>query len=99
MINCLYIHIMKHVCSAYYRQAFIWKIKNVGQKLVENNNLLSFLETFRLKRKESQHLLLFLWLINNKNRCTNSAQPNLENLVEIAKCLNVEVSELVRKED
>lgn len=31
--------------------------------------------------------------------CTNSAQPNLENLVEIAKCLNVEVSELVRKED
>jgi DNA-binding Xre family transcriptional regulator len=31
--------------------------------------------------------------------CTNSAQPNLENLVEIAKCLEVEVSELVRKED
>ena len=31
--------------------------------------------------------------------CTNSAQPNLENLVEIAKCLNVDVSELIRKED
>ncbi len=31
--------------------------------------------------------------------CTNSAQPNLENLVEIAKCLNVEVSELIRKDD
>ena len=30
--------------------------------------------------------------------CTNSAQPNLENLVEIAKCLNVDVSELIRKE-
>ncbi len=31
--------------------------------------------------------------------CTNSAQPNLENLVEIAKCLNVDVSELIRKEN
>ncbi len=31
--------------------------------------------------------------------CTNSAQPNLENLVEIAKCLNVDVSELIRKDD
>ena len=31
--------------------------------------------------------------------CTNSAQQNLENLVEIAKCLNVDVSELIRKED
>lgn len=31
--------------------------------------------------------------------CTNCAQPNLENLVEIAKCLNVDVSELIRKED
>ena len=31
--------------------------------------------------------------------CTNSAQPSLENLVEIAKCLNVDVSELIRKED
>ena len=28
--------------------------------------------------------------------CTNSAQPNLENLMEIAKCLEVEVKELLR---
>ena len=28
--------------------------------------------------------------------CTNSAQPNLENLVEIAKCLEVTVNDLVR---
>lgn len=28
--------------------------------------------------------------------CTNNAQPNLENLVEIAKCLKVDVNELVR---
>ena len=28
--------------------------------------------------------------------CTNSAQPNLENLVEIAKCLEVTVNELIR---
>lgn len=28
--------------------------------------------------------------------CTNSAPPSLENLLEIAKCLEVELSELVR---
>lgn len=28
--------------------------------------------------------------------CTNSAQPSLENLLEIAKCLEVELSDLVR---
>lgn len=28
--------------------------------------------------------------------CTNSAQPNLENLMEIAKVLEVDVSELLR---
>lgn len=28
--------------------------------------------------------------------CTNSAQPNLENLMEIAKCLQVDVKELLR---
>ena len=28
--------------------------------------------------------------------CTNSEQPNLENLVEIAKCLEVTVNDLIR---
>ncbi|WP_195663262.1 helix-turn-helix transcriptional regulator [Bacteroides congonensis] len=28
--------------------------------------------------------------------CTNSAQPSLENLVEIAKCLEVTVNDLIR---
>ena len=28
--------------------------------------------------------------------CTNSAQPNLENLMEIARCLEVNVNELPR---
>ena len=28
--------------------------------------------------------------------CTNSAQPNLENLLEIAKSLEVDINELVR---
>lgn len=28
--------------------------------------------------------------------CTNNAQPNLENLFEIARCLDVDVKELVR---
>ena len=28
--------------------------------------------------------------------CTNNAQPNLENLFDIARCLNVDVKELVR---
>ena len=29
--------------------------------------------------------------------CTNNAQPNLENLVKIAKCLNVTVNDLIRE--
>lgn len=29
---------------------------------------------------------------------TNSSQPNLENLIEIAKCLEVTVNELIRNE-
>ena len=28
--------------------------------------------------------------------CTNSTQPNLENLVEMAKCLEVTVNDLIR---
>jgi DNA-binding Xre family transcriptional regulator len=28
--------------------------------------------------------------------CTNNAQPNLETLIEIAKCLEVNVNELIR---
>lgn len=28
--------------------------------------------------------------------CTNTAQPNLENLMEISKCLGVDVNELLR---
>ena len=28
--------------------------------------------------------------------CTNSAQPTLENLLQIAKCLEVDINELVR---
>lgn len=30
--------------------------------------------------------------------CTNSAQPNLETLIEIAKCLGVTVNDLIRQE-
>lgn len=30
--------------------------------------------------------------------CTNSSQPTLENLIEIAKCLEVSVNELIRNE-
>lgn len=29
--------------------------------------------------------------------CTNSAQPNLENLLDIDRCLEVDINELVRK--
>ena len=28
--------------------------------------------------------------------CTNSAQPNLENLMEVARCLEINVNELLR---
>lgn len=29
--------------------------------------------------------------------CTNSAQPSLENLIQMAKCLGVEIQELIRQ--
>lgn len=29
--------------------------------------------------------------------CINNAQPNLENLIDIAKCLEVDINELIRK--
>ncbi len=29
--------------------------------------------------------------------CTNNAQPTLENLLQIAKCLEVDISELIRQ--
>ena len=29
--------------------------------------------------------------------CTNNAQPNLENLIDIARCLEVDINELIRK--
>ena len=29
--------------------------------------------------------------------CTNTTQPNLENLIDIARCLGVSVDELIRK--
>ena len=29
--------------------------------------------------------------------CTNSAQPTLQNLIDIARCLEVDISELIRK--
>ena len=31
-------------------------------------------------------------------QCANSARPNLENLIETAKCLEVNVNELIRNE-
>ncbi len=29
--------------------------------------------------------------------CTNNAQPNPENLVEISRCLDIDINELIRK--
>ena len=29
--------------------------------------------------------------------CTTNAQPNLENLIDIARCLEVDINELIRK--
>ena len=29
--------------------------------------------------------------------CTNTTQPNLENLIDIARCLGISVDELIRK--
>ena len=61
------------------------------------NRLKVILAEKKIKNKELAELLgkdqatISKW-------CTNSAQPTLENLVEIARVLKVDVSELIRQQ-
>ena len=70
-----------------------------------NNNYMENKDLNRLKVVLAEKKRTIKWLAEQLGKdpapvskwCTNSAQPNLENLVEIAKCLEVDVSELIRK--
>ena len=70
-----------------------------------NNNYMENNDLNRLKVVLAEKKRTNKWLAEQLGKdpatvskwCTNSAQPNLENLVEIAKCLEVDVSELIRK--
>ncbi len=70
-----------------------------------NNNYMENKDLNRLKVVLAEKKRTNKWLAEQLGKdpatvskwCTNSAQPNLENLVEIAKCLEVDVSELIRK--
>ena len=65
---------------------------------MENKDLNRFKVVLAEKKKTNK------WLASQLGKdpatitkwCTNSAQPNLENLVEIAKCLEVTVNDLIR---
>ena len=58
----------------------------------------------RLKVVFAEKKCTYIWLADQaginqptvSKWCTNSAQPNLENLMEAAKCLEVNVNELLR---
>ena len=70
-----------------------------------NNNYMENKDLNRLKVVLAEKKRTNKWLAEQLGKdpatvskwCTNSAQPNFENLVEIAKCLEVDVSELIRK--
>ena len=70
-----------------------------------NNNYMENKDLNRLKVVLAEKKRTNKWLAEQLGKdpatvskwCTNSAQPNLENLVENAKCLEVDVSELIRK--
>lgn len=70
-----------------------------------NNNYMENKDLNRLKVVLAEKKRTNKWLAEQLGKdpatvskwCTNSAQPNLENLVEIAKCLEVDVSELIRR--
>ena len=59
----------------------------------------------RLKEVLAEQNLTNKWLAEQLGKdpatvskwCTNTTQPNLENLIVIAKCLGVSVDELIRK--
>ena len=75
------------------------------QPICTNNNYMENKDLNRLKVVLAEKKRTNKWLAEQLGKdpatvskwCTNSAQPKLENLVEIAKCLEVDVSELIRK--
>ena len=99
------------VLRAYARQFGITKLKWVvsggktGQESIRNG-------VYNMEGKDLNRLKVVLaekkrtnkWLAEQigvdqatvSKWCTNSAQPNLENLMEVAKCLEVNVNELLR---
>ena len=68
------------------------------------NNKVQDMDTNRLKVVLAEKKRTNKWLAEQLGKdpatvskwCTNSAQPNLENLMDIARCLEVDVNELLR---
>ena len=65
---------------------------------MENKDLNRLKVVLAEKKRTNKWLAEQLWKdpATVSKWCTNSAQPNLENLIEIAKCLEVDVNELLR---
>lgn len=80
-------------------------IKSLNLQLSYNKDNMENKDLNRLKVVLAEKKRTNKWLAEQLGKdpatvskwCTNSAQPNLENLVEIAKCLEIDVSELIRK--
>lgn len=76
----------------------MWTLKINNRKKMENKDLNRLKVVLAEKKRTNK------WLAEQLGKdqstiskwCTNSAQPNLENLVEIAKCLEVTVNDLIR---
>ena len=81
------------------RKTLFLQVRKLKMYLMENKDLNRLKVVLAEKKRTNK------WLAEQLDKdpatiskwCTNSAQPTLENLIQIARCLEVDVSELIRK--
>ena len=103
---------MKKTLFFHFSNVFLKKIAIFAFKLRRNRHgckeSLIYMETKDLNRLKvvlAEKKRTNKWLAEQLGKdpatiskwCTNNAQPNLENLVEIAKVLEVDINDLIRK--
>lgn len=81
------------------RKTLFLQVRKLKMYLMENKDLNRLKVVLAEKQRTNK------WLAEQLGKdpatiskwCTNSAQPTLENLIQIARCLEVDVSVLIRK--
>ena len=81
------------------RKTLFLQVRKLKMYLMENKDLNRLKVVLAEKKRTNE------WLAEQLDKdpatiskwCTNSAQPTLANMIQIARCLEVDVSELIRK--